>query len=104
MRNACAIIKHDSEHKLRPRIALLGQWPRQPHRGRVIASLTCNDSILERPRNGCRANHSKYSHEHAEERPSLQHDTMLTGCARRFTTFFAPVAATVDRAGSQAAQ
>jgi hypothetical protein len=69
--NARTIIKQDSEHKLRPRIALLGQWPRQPHRGRVIASLMCNDSILERPRNGCRANHSKCSHEHAEERPSL---------------------------------
>jgi hypothetical protein len=69
--NAWTIIKHDSEHKLRPRIALLGQWPRQPHRGRVIASLMCNDSILEWPCNGCRANHSKWSHEHAEERPSL---------------------------------
>lgn len=68
LRNAVTIVKHASEHKLRPRIALLGQRPPQAHRSRIVAPLMRSSSILERP--GARRASRGKREQHRAQKPS----------------------------------
>ncbi len=49
-RDALAVLQHEAEGKLSVGVALLGQRPPQPERGRVIAAFVGVHPILKRPR------------------------------------------------------